>query len=326
MLTGSYDTASHVPRLEARRCACTPRPAARTRWSSPRRPTSTRPSRTSCGRRSATPGQKCSAASLAIVEASVYDDPAFHRRLADAVTQPARRRRSSTRRRRPGPLIAPPSGNLLRALTHAGAGRVVAGRSRAGSTTHGTLVVAGRARRRRRRARGSTCTECFGPVLGLMRATTSTTRSRCRTHPTTDSPAACTVLDPQEIDRWLDRVEVGNAYVNRHITGAIVQRQPFGGWKGSSIGAGAKPGGPHHLHGYGHWTQSPTRIWSAADASFRSAWAAALRAATTTRPAWPARATSCATGRSPGHRRSRRTTRPTRSLAAAGRRRLRGRR
>ena len=30
-------------------------------------------------------GQKCSAASLAIVEASVYDDPAFRRRLADAV-------------------------------------------------------------------------------------------------------------------------------------------------------------------------------------------------------------------------------------------------
>ena len=30
-------------------------------------------------------GQKCSAASLAIVEASVYDDPSFHRRLAAAV-------------------------------------------------------------------------------------------------------------------------------------------------------------------------------------------------------------------------------------------------
>src|SRR5690606_23304955 len=29
-------------------------------------------------------GQKCSAASLAIVEASVYDDPAFHARVADA--------------------------------------------------------------------------------------------------------------------------------------------------------------------------------------------------------------------------------------------------
>ena len=30
-------------------------------------------------------GQKCSAASLAIVEAALYDDPAFRRRLADAV-------------------------------------------------------------------------------------------------------------------------------------------------------------------------------------------------------------------------------------------------
>ena len=38
-------------------------------------------------------------------------------------------------------------------------------------------------------------------------------------------------LDDAEIDRWLERVEVGNAYVNRHITGAIVRRQPFGGWK-----------------------------------------------------------------------------------------------
>jgi len=37
---------------------------------------------------------------------------------------------------------------------------------------------------------------------------------------------------------------VGNAYVNRHTTGAIVRRQPFGGWKRSSVGRGAKTGGP----------------------------------------------------------------------------------
>jgi len=35
-------------------------------------------------------GQKCSAASLGIIEASVYDDPQFMSRLADAVTQPGR--------------------------------------------------------------------------------------------------------------------------------------------------------------------------------------------------------------------------------------------
>jgi RHH-type proline utilization regulon transcriptional repressor/proline dehydrogenase/delta 1-pyrroline-5-carboxylate dehydrogenase len=35
--------------------------------------------------------------------------------------------------------------------------------------------------------------------------------------------------------------------VNRTITGAIVQRQPFGGWKRSSIGPTAKAGGPNYL-------------------------------------------------------------------------------
>ena len=55
-------------------------------------------------------------------------------------------------------------------------------------------------------------------------------------------------LDEQEIERWLERVEVGNVYVNRHTTGAIVRRQPFGGWKRSSIGRGAKTGGPDDIN------------------------------------------------------------------------------
>ena len=49
--------------------------------------------------------------------------------------------------------------------------------------------------------------------------------------------AGLQALDPAEVERWLDRVEAGNVYVNRGITGAIVQRQPFGGWKRSSVGA-----------------------------------------------------------------------------------------
>ena len=36
-------------------------------------------------------GQKCSAASLAILEAEVYDDPAFRAQLLDAAVQSARR-------------------------------------------------------------------------------------------------------------------------------------------------------------------------------------------------------------------------------------------
>ena len=53
---------------------------------------------------------------------------------------------------------------------------------------------------------------------------------------------------------------MGNAYVNRHITGAIVERQPFGGWKKSSIGPGSKPGGPNHLSGYGNWTDQNINV------------------------------------------------------------------
>jgi RHH-type proline utilization regulon transcriptional repressor/proline dehydrogenase/delta 1-pyrroline-5-carboxylate dehydrogenase len=54
-------------------------------------------------------------------------------------------------------------------------------------------------------------------------------------------------LDDAEVDQWLAHVEIGNAYINRHITGAIVQRQPFGGWKRSSVGGGAKAGGPGYV-------------------------------------------------------------------------------
>jgi 1-pyrroline-5-carboxylate dehydrogenase len=42
--------------------------------------------------------------------------------------------------------------------------------------------------------------------------------------------------DPDEVDTWLDRIESGMCYVNRErsaTTGALVQAQPFGGWKAS---------------------------------------------------------------------------------------------
>ena len=63
--------------------------------------------------------------------------------------------------------------------------------------------------------------------------------------------------DPDEIAHWSERVEVGNAYVNRHITGAIVRRQPFGGWKASVVGPGAKAGGPDYVAELGVWSDSP---------------------------------------------------------------------
>ena len=54
-------------------------------------------------------------------------------------------------------------------------------------------------------------------------------------------------LDTQEQTHWTERIEAGNLYINRTTTGAIVQRQPFGGLKKSAIGAGTKAGGPNYV-------------------------------------------------------------------------------
>ncbi|AFY56383.1 delta-1-pyrroline-5-carboxylate dehydrogenase [Rivularia sp. PCC 7116] len=50
---------------------------------------------------------------------------------------------------------------------------------------------------------------------------------------------------PSHIQQAQEEFEVGNLYINRTITGAIVSRQPFGGFKLS--GVGSKAGGPDYL-------------------------------------------------------------------------------
>jgi RHH-type proline utilization regulon transcriptional repressor/proline dehydrogenase/delta 1-pyrroline-5-carboxylate dehydrogenase len=50
---------------------------------------------------------------------------------------------------------------------------------------------------------------------------------------------------PQTVDYVTDRSPVGNLYVNRAVTGAMVARQPFGGNRLS--GTGTKAGGPGYL-------------------------------------------------------------------------------
>jgi RHH-type proline utilization regulon transcriptional repressor/proline dehydrogenase/delta 1-pyrroline-5-carboxylate dehydrogenase len=89
-------------------------------------------------------------------------------------------------------------------------------------------------------------TECFGPVLGLMRAENLDEAIRFQNDVPFGLTAGIHSLDDTEIARWKEAVQSGNAYINRPITGAIIRRQPFGGWKRSSIGPGAKAGGPNY--------------------------------------------------------------------------------
>jgi RHH-type proline utilization regulon transcriptional repressor/proline dehydrogenase/delta 1-pyrroline-5-carboxylate dehydrogenase len=201
-------------------------------------------------------GQKCSAASLVILVGSVADSERFRRQLVDAVASYAVGLPWDGASRM-GPLIGPAEGKLLRALTTLGAGEswVLAPRRLDAAGTSWTPGIRDGVRR------GSEyhLTEYFGPVLGIMRAATLDEAVDLVNDIEYGLTSGLHSLDRAEIARWLERVEAGNAYVNRGTTGAIVQRQPFGGWKKSAVGPGAKAGGPNYLFALGSWTdRAPT--------------------------------------------------------------------
>jgi len=87
--------------------------------------------------------------------------------------------------------------------------------------------------------------EVFGPLLTVER--TSGIDDACDT--VERLPFALTAglfsRSPATVERVVARLPVGNLYVNRGITGAMVGRQPFGGNRRSGIGA--KAGGPDYL-------------------------------------------------------------------------------
>ena len=197
-------------------------------------------------------GQKCSAASLAICEAEVYDDRAFRRQLRDAAASlpvgsawdPASRIT---------PLTQPPGDALRRALTTLDEGEawLLEPRRLGGDEPLWSPGIKLGVRR------GSFFhrTECFGPVLGLMRAETLDEAIDLANDTPFGLTSGIQSLDEREVDRWVERLEAGNLYVNRPITGAIVRRQPFGGWKASSVGPGAKAGGPNYVLQLARWQQ-----------------------------------------------------------------------
>jgi RHH-type proline utilization regulon transcriptional repressor/proline dehydrogenase/delta 1-pyrroline-5-carboxylate dehydrogenase len=87
--------------------------------------------------------------------------------------------------------------------------------------------------------------EIFGPLLAVERV--KDVAAACDR--VDSSPFALTgglfARNPDTVDSVVDRTPVGNLYVNRSITGAMVGRQPFGGNRLS--GTGTKAGGPGYL-------------------------------------------------------------------------------
>ncbi|MCZ2403636.1 bifunctional proline dehydrogenase/L-glutamate gamma-semialdehyde dehydrogenase [Paenarthrobacter sp. Z7-10] len=195
-------------------------------------------------------GQKCSAASLVIMVGSVAKSPRFRNQLIDAVSslKVGYPDDASTQM---GPIIEPANGKLLNALTTLGAGESWLIKPEKLDET-GRLWSPG-VRSGVKRGSYFHLTEFFGPVLGVMTAETLADAVAMANEIDYGLTAGLHSLNPEELGYWMDNIEAGNLYINRGITGAIVQRQPFGGWKKSSVGAGTKAGGPNYLLGLGDW-------------------------------------------------------------------------
>ncbi len=208
-------------------------------------------------------GQKCSAASLVVLVGSAARSERFRRQLVDAVRaydvgSP------EDGSNRIGPLIGPAEGKLLGALTtlHAGESWLLKPQK---LDDAGQLWRPG-IRDGVRRGSEFHRVEYFGPVLGIMTAGSLAEAIDIVNDIDYGLTSGLHSLDEDEIQQWLAGIQAGNVYVNRGTTGAIVQRQPFGGWKKAAVGAGSKAGGPNYLVGLAEWTDAPVASTRALDA------------------------------------------------------------
>ncbi|WP_229072876.1 bifunctional proline dehydrogenase/L-glutamate gamma-semialdehyde dehydrogenase [Actinoplanes sp. DH11] len=218
-------------------------------------------------------GQKCSAASLVVLVGSVAKSDRFRTQLLDAVSS-LEVGYPTDPRSQVGPLVEPAAGKLLDGLTTLGAGErwLIEPRSLDDS---GKLWSPG-IRDGVRRGSAYHRTEYFGPILGIMTADTLDEAIDLVNDVDFGLTSGLHSLDAGEIRTWLDRVQAGNLYVNRGITGAIVRRQPFGGWKRSAVGPGTKAGGPNYLVGLTGWEPRPATAGAeVTDAGVRDLLAAA---------------------------------------------------
>jgi RHH-type proline utilization regulon transcriptional repressor/proline dehydrogenase/delta 1-pyrroline-5-carboxylate dehydrogenase len=189
-------------------------------------------------------GQKCSATSLLILEAEVYDDPGFRQTLVDALTS-LRVGSAWELDTRMGPMIKPPSGDLERGLKELEQGESWAVMPRQLGDNPGLYTpaikwgVSG--------GSYTHMTEFFGPLLAVMRANDLHHAIELVNQTGYGLTSGLESLDEREQAIWKDSIRAGNLYINRVTTGAIVERQPFGGVGKSAFGPGIKAGGPNYV-------------------------------------------------------------------------------
>lgn len=186
-------------------------------------------------------GQKCSACSRAIVVGAAYD--AFLQKLRQSVEQitvgPAERTENYM-----GPVINAKAKHSILQYIEIGRkeGRVIAGGGAAPGAGHfiQPTVIAGVPAGARIAQE-----EIFGPVLAVIRAENFDEALSIANNTEYGLTGSVYTNDRGKLDHAAEEFFVGNLYLNRKCTGALVGAHPFGGFNMS--GTDSKAGGPDYL-------------------------------------------------------------------------------
>lgn len=187
-------------------------------------------------------GQKCSASSRVVAVESIYDD------LLEKVTEKTKALQvgNPSENRISGPVINQKSVDKVMKYIEIGKeeARLVAGGKKADTENEGYYIeptVFADVPEDARIAQE----EIFGPVTAFIKAKDTDDAIRIVNGVQYGLTGAYFSKDPKKIDKALREIKVGNLYINRKCTGALVGAQPFGGFKLS--GTDAKAGGRDYL-------------------------------------------------------------------------------
>ena len=186
-------------------------------------------------------GQKCSAASRLILLDAIYDD-ALSRLVGATREMPVGHPRDMATR--VGPVIDAEAQRRILGVIEAAPGQGRVAISRDDVPTEGYFCPPTVVTDVGLDAPLAT-DEVFGPVLTVFRARDFDDALRIAARTDYALTAGLFSRSPANIERAAAELRAGNVYINRAITGAVVGRQPFGGYGMS--GVGSKAGGPDYL-------------------------------------------------------------------------------
>lgn len=198
-------------------------------------------------------GQKCSACSLLLLDKKTYNDENFKSKLRDAVTS-MRTGSVWDTMNMVGPMITNDNDKLLHAIENLEEGEswLVAPEF----LDEKKYILKPTVKWGVKPTSFTFKNELFAPLLSVVCIDDLEQGIEFANSSEYGLTAGLQSLDEEEQLLWRNSIEAGNLYINRGITGAIVNRQPFGGMKRSAFGGGIKAGGPNYVSCFVEFTEN----------------------------------------------------------------------